>query len=78
MLRGFGHPRKGQDDMARRFARALGVITAGVVALGVLLPATASADDSIYWSRETDPDSIRFGPLTGDTNGPAAAAYDPV
>ena len=69
MFRGFGHPRKGQDDMARRFARALGVITAGVMALGVLLPATASAEDRIYWSRElfdTGSPSIRFGPLTGD------------
>ena len=65
MFRGFGHPRKGQDDMARRFARALGVITAGVMALGVLLPATASAADSIYWSQESGSGSIRFGSLTG-------------
>jgi len=56
--------------MARRFARVLGVAAAGVMALGVLLPATARADDSIYWSREQGSDSIRFGPLTGDNNGP--------
>jgi hypothetical protein len=53
--------------MARRFAIVLGVAAAGVMALGVLLPATASADDSIYWSREAGSDSIRFGPLTGES-----------
>ena len=60
--------------MARRFARVLGVAAAGVMALGVLLPATASADDSIYWSREDGSNSIRFGPLTGST--PAQTLFD--
>ena len=60
--------------MARRFARVLGVAAAGVIGLGVLLPATASADDSIYWSREQGSDSIRFGPLTGESPGPVPPA----
>jgi DNA-binding beta-propeller fold protein YncE len=60
--------------MARRFVRVLGVAAAGVMALGVLLPATASADDSIYWSREDGSNSIRFGPLTGST--PAQTLFD--
>ena len=59
--------------MARRFAKVLGVAAVALMALGVLLPATASADDSIYWSREASDDSIRFGPLTGN-NGPGATA----
>ena len=63
--------------MARRFAIVLGVAAAGVMALGVLLPATASADDSIYWSREQGSDSIRFGPLTGgSTTTPAQTLFD--
>ena len=60
--------------MLRRFARVLGVAAAGLMALGVLMPATASADDSIYWSREDGSNSIRFGPLTGST--PAQTLFD--
>ena len=64
--------------MARRFASVLGVAAAGVMALGVLLPATASADDSIYWSREDGSNSIRYGPLTGSNGGatPAETLFD--
>jgi hypothetical protein len=48
------------------------------MALGALLPATASADDSIYWSNEKAMESIRFGPLTGDGGGstPAQTLFD--
>ena len=78
MGRGFGHPRKGKDDMARRFAIVLGVAAVAVMALGVLLPASASADDSIYWSREDGSNSIRYGPLSGDNGGstPAQTLFD--
>ena len=64
--------------MARRLAIVLGVVAAGVVALGALLPATASADDSIYWSNEKAMESIRFGPLAGDGGGstPAQTLFD--
>jgi uncharacterized protein (DUF2147 family) len=51
--------------MARRFAIMLGVAAAGAMAFGALLPATASAADSIYWSREQGSESVRQGLLTG-------------
>src|SRR5262245_66324823 len=54
--------------------------TAGLLAVlvALLLPASASAADSIYWSREQGNDSIRFGPLTGDNGGstPAQTLFD--
>jgi len=59
--------------MARRFAIALGGAAACVTALGALLAGTASAADSIYWSRETAGESIRFGPLTGENGGSTPA-----
>ena len=64
--------------MAKRFAVVLGVAAAGVMALGAFLPAIASADDSIYWSREQGTDSIRHGLLTGDNGGstPAQTLFD--
>ena len=37
------------------------------------LAATASAADSIYWSGETESDSIRYGPLTGENGGSTPA-----
>jgi DNA-binding beta-propeller fold protein YncE len=50
--------------------------TAGLLAVlvALLLPATANANDSIYWSREDGSNSIRFGPLTGST--PAQTLFD--
>jgi len=59
--------------MTRRFVIALGGAAACVMALGALLAATASAADSIYWSRETIGESIRVGPLTGEDGGSAPA-----
>ena len=59
--------------MARLFAIELGVAAACVMALGALLAATASAADSIYWSREAATDSIRVGPLTGENGGSTPA-----
>lgn len=64
--------------MARLFAIALEVAAACVMALGALLAGTASAADSIYWSRETLGESIRYGPLTGENGGstPAQTLFD--
>ena len=59
--------------MARLFAIASGVAGACAIALGALLAATASAADSIYWSREAPRDSIRVGPLTGENGGSTSA-----
>ena len=59
--------------MARRFAIVLGAVAAGALALGALVAATASAADSIYWSRETGSESIRYGPLTGANGGSTPA-----
>ena len=54
--------------------------TAGLLAVlvALLLPASASAADSIYWSREDGSNSIRFGPLSGDNGGstPAQTLFD--
>jgi hypothetical protein len=64
--------------MARRVAIVLGMAAAGVMALGGLLAATASAADSIYWSVEKPSESIRYGLLTGDNGGstPAQTLFD--
>ena len=59
--------------MTRPIAVALGAATACVMALGALLAGTASAADSIYWSRETLGESIRHGPLTGANGGSTPA-----
>ena len=59
--------------MTRPIAVALGAATACVMALGTLLAGTASAADSIYWSRETLGESIRHGPLTGANGGSTPA-----
>ena len=49
--------------------------TAGLLAVlvALLLPASASAADSIYWSREDGSNSIRYGPLSGDNGGSTPA-----
>ena len=51
------------------FFRRAGLLA---VLVGLLLPASASAADSIYWSREDFPESIRVGNLdgTGDPSDP--------
>src|SRR5215475_12103459 len=54
--------------------------TAGLLAVlvALLLPASASAADSIYWSNEDGSNSIRYGPLSGDNGGstPAQTLFD--
>ena len=49
--------------------------TAGLLAVlvALLLPASASAVDSIYWSNEDGSNSIRYGPLSGDNGGSTPA-----
>ena len=49
--------------------------TAGLLAVlvALLLPASASAADSIYWSNEDGSNSIRYGPLSGDNGGSTPA-----
>ena len=49
--------------------------TAGLLAVlvALLLPASASATDSIYWSNEDGSNSIRYGPLSGDNGGSTPA-----
>ena len=67
------------------FFRMAGLLA---VLVGLLLPASASAADSIYWSREESPQSIRVGNLDGsvapdpqtlfnDGGAPCGVALDP-
>ena len=50
------------QDRGLKFFRTAGLLA---VLVALLLPATASAADSIYWSREQGSDSIRVGNLDG-------------
>ena len=54
------------------FFRRAGLLA---VLVGLLLPASASAADSIYWSREDFPESIRVGNLDG-TGDPSTLFED--
>ena len=65
------------QDRGLTFFRRAGLLA---VLVGLLLPASASAADSIYWSREDFPQSIRVGNLdgTGDPPNPVQRRGRPV
>ena len=54
------------EDSGLMFFRRAGLLA---VLVALLLPATASAADSIYWGNERS--AVRFGPLGGSPVGPA-------
>ena len=60
------------QDRGLTFFRRAGLLA---VLVGLLLPASASAADSIYWSREDFPQSIRVGNLDG-TGDPSTLFSD--